>query len=159
MDDPSKLKAFLNKKRGEHSKQPTDKLVRLLRQGLKLGYSLSGKNMSSADEKNMKVASPRFLSVMPEVEDEFENLLSPSLFSLHNEGNGVENLTSLPSLMKGFSQKDQQEWMNLIMEAADVVEHADTVEKVSSVIGKSKYTFSGIKQTKTYARRTHKEIC
>jgi hypothetical protein len=57
------------------------------------------------------------------------DFLSPSLFSLHNEGVGVENLTSIPSLVRGFSCRDQQEWLNLIMEAANVVEQADTLEK------------------------------
>ncbi|CAM6031940.1 unnamed protein product [Sphagnum compactum] len=56
------------------------------------------------------------------------DFLSPSLFSLHNQGRGLENLTSLPSLVKGFGARDQQEWMNLIMEAAGVVEEADRLD-------------------------------
>jgi hypothetical protein len=52
------------------------------------------------------------------------------LFSLHGEGKGIENLTSFPNLIKGFGGKDQQAWMNLIMEAAGVVEEADKLEEV-----------------------------
>ena len=56
------------------------------------------------------------------------NLLSPSLFSLHNEGQGIENLTSLPSLIKGFNAADQQSWLNLIIEAAGVEDQADKLD-------------------------------
>lgn len=75
--------------------------------------------------------------------------MSPSLFSLHNEGkhqNALENMTNLPSLLKHFgSNQDQQQWMNFvgqnslsfnfksffeIIEAAGVPEHADRIEKV-----------------------------
>ncbi|KAI1732619.1 moulting cycle domain-containing protein [Ditylenchus destructor] len=140
-EDPEKLKKFLSKKRSEKSKEPVHKLMGLLRQGLKIGYTLAGKNTSDFDDKTLKIASPRFLSVVPEEEgykNETIDFISPSLFSLHNEGKGVENLTSLPSLMKGFSGKDQQEWMNLIMEAAGVVEQADRLEEDYKNIDKDK---------------------
>lgn len=97
--------------------------------------------------------SPRFLSVVPE-EEEYKNetvtfhffcgflgdsdrfkmeFLSPSLFSLHNKGKGIESLTSLPQLMKGFTGQDQQKWMDLIMEAAGVVDQADKLDTVGFV--------------------------
>uniref|UniRef100_A0A915E4J6 Uncharacterized protein n=1 Tax=Ditylenchus dipsaci TaxID=166011 RepID=A0A915E4J6_9BILA len=59
---------------------------------------------------------------------ELNRLFVTSLFSLHNQGNAVEKLTSLPNLVKDFSSKDQQEWMNLIIEAAGVVDEADRLD-------------------------------
>lgn len=56
--------------------------------------------------------------------------LSPSLFSLHNEGKGIENLTSLPNLIRGLPTKDQQEWLNLIIEAAGVEDEIDKIDEV-----------------------------
>uniref|UniRef100_A0A915DNU2 Uncharacterized protein n=1 Tax=Ditylenchus dipsaci TaxID=166011 RepID=A0A915DNU2_9BILA len=132
IEDPKRLKDFLTKKRSQKSKEPSTRLMNLLREGFKLGYTISGKNASKFDDKNLKIASPRFLSVVPENEDNKDNeldFLSPSLFSLHNQGKGLENLTSLPSLVKGFSSKDQQAWLDLIMEAAGVVEEAEKIEE------------------------------
>jgi hypothetical protein len=60
------------------------------------------------------------------------SFVSPSLFSLHDKGTGLENLTSLPNLVKGFSGRDQQEWLNLIMEAANVNEQAKKIDQVRS---------------------------
>ncbi|KAI1705938.1 moulting cycle domain-containing protein [Ditylenchus destructor] len=129
--DPVKLKRWLAKKRSSKTQEPMQRLVALLRQGLKIGYSFTGKNASDLDDKTLKVASPRFLSVVPE-EEEYKNetmeFLSPSLFSLHDKGKGIENLTSLPNLMKSFSRQDQQKWMDLIMEAAGVVDTAEKLE-------------------------------
>ncbi|KAI1699108.1 moulting cycle domain-containing protein [Ditylenchus destructor] len=130
-NDPKKLKQWMAKKRSAKSKEPMQKLIGLLRQGLKIGYSLTGKNASEFDDKTLKVASPRFLSVVPE-EEEYKNetmeFLSPSLFSLHDKGKGLESLTSLPQLMKGFSAQDQQKWLDLIMEAAGVVDQAEQLD-------------------------------
>lgn len=56
--------------------------------------------------------------------------MSPSLFSLYDKGEGVERLTSLPNLVKGLGQKDQQEWMNFIIEAAGINEQIDAFDKV-----------------------------
>ncbi|KAI1707294.1 moulting cycle domain-containing protein [Ditylenchus destructor] len=131
INDPAKLKRWLTKKRSEKSKEPMQKLMGLLRQGLKIGYSLAGKNSSDVDDKTLKLVSPRFFSVVPEDEErknETMEFLSPSLFSLHDKGKGIENLTSLPNLIKGFSQKDQQKWMDLIMEAAGVVDEVENME-------------------------------
>lgn len=72
------------------------------------------------------------MGVVPEEKQEGElDFLSPSLFSLHDQGEGVENLTSLPSLLKSMPLKDQQYWLDLIMEAAGVNEQSEKLEKVS----------------------------
>uniref|UniRef100_A0A1I7SEP0 Uncharacterized protein n=1 Tax=Bursaphelenchus xylophilus TaxID=6326 RepID=A0A1I7SEP0_BURXY len=62
-------------------------------------------------------------------EDKVISLISPSLFSLHDQGEGIENLTSLPNLLKGFSSQDQQLWLDIIMEAAGVNEQSDKLEQ------------------------------
>jgi len=69
VENPAKMKEFLNKKRGSRSRKPMDRLMSLLRDGMKLGYSLAGKNTSEVDESTvMKFVSPRFMSVIPEAE-------------------------------------------------------------------------------------------
>ncbi|KAE9547626.1 hypothetical protein FO519_009162 [Halicephalobus sp. NKZ332] len=129
LDDPKELKSLARHQKQEKSKEPMRKILDLLREGVKLSYQMTGKNVSDFDDKTLKVASPRFLSVVPENEEDTANLLSPSLFSLHNEGKGIENLTSLPNLVKSFNGADQQQWLDLIIEAAGVDEQADKLEK------------------------------
>ncbi|KAI1707793.1 moulting cycle domain-containing protein [Ditylenchus destructor] len=128
-NDPAKLKRWLNeKKKSLKSKDPMEKLLGLLRQGLKLGHSIAGKNVTDFDDKTLKVVSPRFLSVVPEEDhstNDTVNLMSPSLFSLHNKGKDIEDLTSLPNLMKNFTREDQEKWLDLIMEASGVVEQTE----------------------------------
>lgn len=52
--------------RRQRKKEPMGKVLDLLRQGVKLGYSVTGQNISNFDDKTLKVASPRFLSLLPE---------------------------------------------------------------------------------------------
>lgn len=101
-------------------------------------------------QTKFQIASPRFLSVVPDGEESknetvlifisincihklrFEvELLSPSIFSMHDKGQGIEKLMSLPNLMKGLSGQDHQKWMDFIMEAAEVVDEVDKLETVS----------------------------
>uniref|UniRef100_A0A183FY95 HA domain-containing protein n=1 Tax=Heligmosomoides polygyrus TaxID=6339 RepID=A0A183FY95_HELPZ len=56
-------------------------------------------------------------------------LLSPSLFSLHEEGNEVEKAFSLPRMLKELPNKDQEAWLNFIMEASGVTDAVDKAEK------------------------------
>lgn len=58
-------------------------------------------------------------------------MISPSIFSLHDDGQGLEKLTSLPNLLKGMPMKDQDLWLDVIMEAAGVNEHSQNLEHVS----------------------------
>ncbi|KAL7070884.1 hypothetical protein ACQ4LE_009647 [Meloidogyne hapla] len=135
IENPEKLQQFLKKKQFEKEKAPLQRIVNLLRDGIKLGYALTGQNSTEIDNKTFKVVSPRFLSVTPEEgNNDTVNFLSPSLFSLHGNGKGIENLTSISSLIKkiggpvGFSSQDQQVWLDFIMEAAGVIEDAEKIE-------------------------------
>jgi hypothetical protein len=49
-----------------------EKVMQLLRDGIKLGYSLAGQNTSDFDTRSMKFISPRFLGVVPEDENDNE---------------------------------------------------------------------------------------
>lgn len=59
------------------------------------------------------------------------NLLSPSLFSLHNQGEGIENLTSLSTILSAMPLREQQIWLDLVMEASGVNDQKEKLEKVS----------------------------
>ncbi|KAL3105747.1 hypothetical protein niasHT_026522 [Heterodera trifolii] len=81
------------------------------------------------------VLSPRFMSVTASKSRGKANFLSPSLFSLHSKGHGLEREMSLPNLMKEGAHlvdRDQNEWLNLIMEASGVNEQVDTVKHLLS---------------------------
>lgn len=104
--------------------------MKLLREGIKLAMSMAGKNVSNFDKKTLKIVSPRFMSLMPDQDEtELFNLLSPSLFSLHEEGNEVEKAFSLPRMLKELPNKDQEAWLNFIMEASGVTDAVDKAEK------------------------------
>lgn len=52
----------------ELTKDPKHRLMNLLRDGVKLGYSLIERKKSDLDDKNFKIFSPRLLSVTPDEE-------------------------------------------------------------------------------------------
>ncbi|CAD5213610.1 unnamed protein product [Bursaphelenchus xylophilus] len=121
VEDPKKLKEFLKNRKKPITQE--ERVVNLIRNGMKLAYSLAGQNTTDFESKTMKLISPRFLGLVPDEEEEEKdsiNVISPSLFALHNEGKGIENLTSLPNLLQGFSSQDQQLWLDVIMEATGV---------------------------------------
>ncbi|KAL3091495.1 hypothetical protein niasHS_005065 [Heterodera schachtii] len=81
------------------------------------------------------ILSPRFMSLTASKSRGKANFLSPSLFSLHSKGHGLERTMSLPNLMKEGAQlldRDQNEWLNLIMEASGVNDQVDTVKHLLS---------------------------
>ncbi|CAD5213616.1 unnamed protein product [Bursaphelenchus xylophilus] len=127
MKDPQKLKEFVNAHKKK--RKPEERVVDTIRDAMKLVYSIAGKDTTNFDNRTLKLVSPRFLGVVPEeAQDDEINLISPSLFSLHNEGVGVENLTSLPNLLKHAGLQDQQIWLDVIMEAAGVNEEAEKLD-------------------------------
>ncbi|CAJ0608071.1 unnamed protein product [Cylicocyclus nassatus] len=123
----AKLQKLLAKRKGDEVKIP----MRLLRESIKMLLIASGKNVTNFDKKTIKLISPRFLSLVPEQDDdELFNVLSPSLFSLHQEGNDVEKAMSLHHMLKQLPNKDQEAWLDFIVEAAGVTDAVDKVEKV-----------------------------
>ncbi|CAD5214375.1 unnamed protein product [Bursaphelenchus xylophilus] len=132
--DEQKLRDYL-KKRKEKPKDTSEKIFGLIREGLKLAYMMSPNGTKNStddfDDKSMKLMSPRFFGLVPEAKEKNElEFLSPSLFALHNQGEGLENLTSLPTLLKNVIGKDQDLWLNLIMEVSGVNDQAETVRKI-----------------------------
>lgn len=61
------------------------------------------------------------------------NVLSPSLLSLHNEGEGAEKAFSISNLLKAtkmLQKQDQEEMLDLIAEASGVSDIVDDAKVV-----------------------------
>lgn len=52
--------------------------MKLARRGIKLGMSLSGKNTSDFDQKELRIGSPRFFSLLPD--ENSDNTVSQLFF-------------------------------------------------------------------------------
>ncbi|CAJ0607441.1 unnamed protein product [Cylicocyclus nassatus] len=137
--DDEEMETLMRKaKKQEQTLSKEDKMmqapVKLVREGLKLGMMITGRNVSNFDKQNVKLISPRLLSLVPEgTEDDVVNLLSPSLFSLHNEGKGIEDELSLAKAFKLFDEQGHQEWLNFVIEASGVSDALSKM-KVSLVL-------------------------
>ncbi|KHN71538.1 hypothetical protein Tcan_02190 [Toxocara canis] len=109
--------------------------LRLLREGIKLGMMIANRSIDGFENKTLKVASPRILSIVPAEENNDEvEFLSPSLFSLHHDGQGVEKLLSIPNVLGStnlMSNTDQEGLMDFIVEASGV---SDAVKKAYVII-------------------------
>uniref|UniRef100_A0A7I4Y913 Uncharacterized protein n=1 Tax=Haemonchus contortus TaxID=6289 RepID=A0A7I4Y913_HAECO len=120
----------MKKKIGMEKKEEIRVPMKLVRESIKIALAATGKNVSNFDDKTLKLLSPRFLSIVPEQDpDDLFNLLSPSLFSIHEEGSEVEKTLSLPNLVKALPNKDQEAWLDFIVEAAGVSDAIDMTEK------------------------------
>ncbi|CAD6199638.1 unnamed protein product [Caenorhabditis auriculariae] len=104
--------------------------LKLMRDAVRVAMQLAGQNTTDFDKKTLKMVSPRLMSILPEQEDDsLINLLSPSLFSLHDEGQGLEKLLSLPQMLKSLDNRDQEAWLDFIVEASGVSDNLDKAEK------------------------------
>ncbi|EFP05188.1 CRE-MLTN-5 protein [Caenorhabditis remanei] len=110
--------------------------IDLIRQATKIGLGLSGHNTTDMDTKTIKLISPRFMSVLPEDEEARKNevdVLSPSLFSLHDSGSDLETKTSFKSIFGmadkvGMTAEDSQNFLDLLVEATGVAEAVEEAE-------------------------------
>ncbi|KAK6061040.1 hypothetical protein COOONC_01295, partial [Cooperia oncophora] len=116
------------KRIGREKKEEIRIPMKILRESIKIALAAAGKNVTNFDKKTLKLFSPRFMSVVPEQDDLF-NLLSPSLFSVHEEGSQAEKTMSLPNLVKALPNKDQEAWLDFIVEAAGVTDAVDMTER------------------------------
>ncbi|KAJ1364397.1 hypothetical protein KIN20_024487 [Parelaphostrongylus tenuis] len=124
------MEMSLTKKIAAHKRSEMRVPRKLLRDSVKLFLAITGKNVTKFDKKTLKLASPRLLSVVPEQDDDdLFNILSPSLFSLHEDGDEAEKSMSLPHLLKQLPNNDYEALLDFIIEASGVTETVDKTEK------------------------------
>ncbi|CAG9532091.1 unnamed protein product [Cercopithifilaria johnstoni] len=96
----------------------TLEIIQLFQRTVKLALVLSGANGTELKNKTLRFGSPRLLSMVPDNAEDQISILSPSLFSMHDKGKGLEALTSIPKLLKAAGNRDYDEWLNFIVEAS-----------------------------------------
>ncbi|CAG9532092.1 unnamed protein product, partial [Cercopithifilaria johnstoni] len=96
----------------------TLEIIKLFQRAVKLAMVLSGANDTELKNKTLRFGSPRLLSMVPDNTKDQISILSPSLFSMHDKGKGLEALTSIPKLLKIMGNRDYDEWLNFIVEAS-----------------------------------------
>ncbi|CAL2032240.1 unnamed protein product [Caenorhabditis brenneri] len=133
--EDEELKEMFHQKASNMSEEEEMMLVPidLIRQATKIGLGLAGHNTTDMDKKSLKLISPRFMSVLPEDEEDKKNevdVFSPSLFSLHGSGSDLEKSASLKSLLgSGMTAQDSQNFLNLLVEATGVAEAVEDAEQ------------------------------
>ncbi|CAD5210610.1 unnamed protein product [Bursaphelenchus okinawaensis] len=131
--DPNKMKKMLDQLRKKKQNTPEGKTIDLIRSAMELGYKMAGQDTSKFYNSTIKVASPKFFELFPEKDNnDTIKLISPSLFSMHASNDPIENLTSIPTLMKEFGGQDQQQWMDIIMEAAGINDHSEMLAEMAN---------------------------
>ncbi|KAK0400870.1 hypothetical protein QR680_015487 [Steinernema hermaphroditum] len=114
---------------GTSQKAVVEDAIRFLREGIKLALMLTGGNVTDFEKKTVKVASPRFMPVVAEEQDpDTISLLSPSLFGMHDESDGSDEMMSIAKALKVLPNRDQEDWLNLIVEASGVSDQVDRIE-------------------------------
>ncbi|CAP37706.2 Protein CBG20752 [Caenorhabditis briggsae] len=133
--DDEELKDLYHKKMSNMTEEDEMMMIPidLIRQAAKIGLGLTGKNTTDMDGKTIKLFSPRFMSVLPEDQESKNNevdILSPSLFALHDLGSDTEQKTSLKSLLgSAMDSADSQNFLDLLVEATGVAEAVEDAEQ------------------------------
>ncbi|CAD5214285.1 unnamed protein product [Bursaphelenchus xylophilus] len=127
--DPVKFKKLMAEIKKKKGNTPESKIMDLVRSGMEMGYKMAGKDTSKFYNSSMKIASPKFFELFPEKDNDTINLISPSLFALHDSDDPVENLTSIPNMMRAFGLEEHQVFLDIIMEVAGVNEKSEDIEK------------------------------
>ncbi|KAK0393588.1 hypothetical protein QR680_000292 [Steinernema hermaphroditum] len=168
VDTTHKQQALKQLEEVEHPKNMTDveakkEAIRipmqLMREAVKIGMQLTGKNVSHFDDKTIKMVSPRFFSVVPDQDnDETVNLISPSLFSLHEDGDELERVLSLPGLFKRMNLKGQDAWMDFIIEASGVGDIVEDKLKKDEPNAKRDKELRGSREAETQKVETFEKL-
>ncbi|ETN83229.1 hypothetical protein NECAME_17538 [Necator americanus] len=102
--------------------------IQLIRNAVKVGMMMTGKNVTDFDKKNVQLISPRFFPLTPNGNDTI-HVISPSLFALHSEEQGIERETSLSNKMTLSGKNDNEAWLDLIIEASGVSDALYSMKK------------------------------
>ncbi|KAM3718291.1 Serum response factor-binding protein [Dirofilaria immitis] len=113
--------------------QLTKSFSLLLRDGIKLALAISNQSNPNLHNKTIRIASPRFFSIFPDANTQNTmNLLSPSILSLHNEGENMERKLSMSKMLgifKLMNAEDQNELLELIAEASGFTDITQQIRK------------------------------
>ncbi|EJW88627.1 hypothetical protein WUBG_00458 [Wuchereria bancrofti] len=108
-------------------------LSKLLRDATLLAVAMSNQSISNLHNKTIRIASPRFFSILPDDDTQNTmNLLSPSILSLHNDGESMERKLSISGLLGAFKlmdEQDQNALLELISEASGLTETIQQIHK------------------------------
>lgn len=132
--DNDQIKEVLRNKKNTMTEQEKMMMVpmKMIRDAAKLSLGMTGYNTTGFDRKIVRIISPRIMSVVPQEEEAKNNeidVLSPSLFALHEDGSGVEKKASLGNLLGSLTDnKDSQDFLDFIVEATGVNEAMQRVE-------------------------------
>ncbi|KAE9414476.1 hypothetical protein Angca_006197, partial [Angiostrongylus cantonensis] len=146
-DEEDDMEMLIKEKKQEKKLTDEEKMmqapVKLIRQGMLLHNTkisfynaeiFARPRTAGVCEKNVKMISPRLLSLVPdEIDNETINLLSPSLFALHDQGRGIEEKLSLAKAMKYFDEHGHQEWLNFVVEASGVSDALKKIREMNAV--------------------------
>ncbi|CAL2033143.1 unnamed protein product [Caenorhabditis brenneri] len=133
--DNDQIKEVLRNRKEQMTEQEKLLMVpmKMIRDAAKLILGMTGYNTTDFDRKVVRIISPRIMSVIPQEEEAKYNeidVLSPSLFALHEDGSGVEKKASLGNLLGSLTDsKDSQDFLDFIVEATGVNEAMERVEK------------------------------
>ncbi|VIO95117.1 conserved hypothetical protein [Brugia malayi] len=127
--DPRKVKISR-----DNRMQLAASLSKLLRDATTLlAVTMSNQSISNLHNKTIRIASPRFFSILPDDDTQNTmNLLSPSILSLHNDGGSMERKLSISELLGAFkliNEQDQNALLELISEASGLTEAIQQIHK------------------------------
>ncbi|VDK71848.1 unnamed protein product [Onchocerca ochengi] len=121
---------------------------KLLREAVQIVLSLSNQSSPNLHNKTIRIASPRFFSILPDDNAQNTmNLLSPSILSLHNEGKDLESKLSMSRMLdtsKLINEQDQNELLELIAEASGLTDAAQQIHQKFEMENNNMHHVKGI---------------
>uniref|UniRef100_A0A915PPR2 Uncharacterized protein n=1 Tax=Setaria digitata TaxID=48799 RepID=A0A915PPR2_9BILA len=132
-------------------------LSKLFRDGAVLALAMSNQTVSNLHNKTIRIVSPRFFSILPDVNAQNTmNILSPSILSLHDEGGIMERKLSMSRILEAFklmNGQDQNELLGLISEASGLSDTVQQIHEELEMTDDNKYHVKGIDGQPLYFTR------